>query len=125
MAIDVVENELDQTESAFKQRLRTVGRRVKNIDLRGRIVANPFAAVGIAAGVGVLAGLARPMPQRSRIGGALMGVLTAIGFRAVRGYAMSQLGTMAKNVILNKEAQASTGAAREGVGTGVRYTPAH
>jgi hypothetical protein len=124
MAIEV-ETELEN-KSGLKQRIRRIGRSLKSVDLRAQIVANPFAAVGIAVGVGALAGLARPMPQRNRVSGALVGVLTAIGFRAVRTYALGQLGTMAKNVLLNRrEGVDADVAARSDVGTGVRYTPAH
>jgi hypothetical protein len=120
-----LDTELDENPSAIKQRLRSFGRSLKNIDVRRSIVAYPFAAIGIAAGVGAIVGLARPMPQRGRVSGAFIGALTAIGFRVVRTYAMQQLGTMAKNVITKGRDGEPHRRDLDARGeTGVRYTPA-
>ena len=92
----------DEEKSRVKQKLGDLGRRIKKVDLRAQIVAHPFAAVGIAAGVGAIIGLARPMPKRGRISGALVGALTAIGFRVARQAAFGQLMTYAKNQFLGQ-----------------------
>ena len=66
---------VEQETSGIKRRLGAFGRRIKRVDLQGTIASHPFAAVGIAAGVGALLGLARPMPRRGRISGAMMALL--------------------------------------------------
>jgi hypothetical protein len=85
-----------EEESRIKQKLGAIGRRIKRVDLRSQITDHPFAAIGIAAGVGAIIGLARPMPQRGRVSGALMAVLSTIGFRLVREAAITQLASYAK-----------------------------
>jgi hypothetical protein len=85
-----------EEESRIKQKLGQIGRRIKRVDLRSQIVDHPFAAIGIAAGVGAIIGLARPMPHRGRVSGALMAVLSTIGFRLVREAAITQLASYAK-----------------------------
>ena len=92
-------NAIEEEVSGLKQKLGNFGRRIKRIDLRGRIVDHPFASVGIAAGVGALIGLARPMPKRGPVSGAFMALVSAIGFRLVREAAMGQLGQYAKGVL--------------------------
>jgi len=90
---------VEREASGIKQRLGAFGRRIKRVDLRGTIVSHPFAAVGIAAGVGALVGLARPMPKRGPISGAMMALLSTIGFRIVREAAMVRLGQYARGVL--------------------------
>jgi DUF883 C-terminal glycine zipper region len=82
---------------AAKQKLGQLGRKLKRIEVRETIVDHPFAAIGIAAGVGAIIGLARPMPEKSRIGALVMAGISAIGMRLIREAAMRQLGTMAKD----------------------------
>jgi hypothetical protein len=89
----------DEAASGIKQRLGQLGRRIKRVDLRSQIVSHPFPAVGIAAAVGALIGLARPMPRRNRVSGALMAVASTIGFRILREAAMAQLAQYAKQHI--------------------------
>ncbi len=95
----------DDDESGFKHRLGRFGRRIKHVDLRGQIVEHPFIAVGIAAGAGALLGLLRPMPQRGRISGTFVAVLTAIGFRLVREAAIMQLGQYARDFVTGQAGQ--------------------
>ncbi len=83
--------------SGIKQRLGQLGRRIKRVDLRSQIVDHPLAAVGIAAGVGALLGLARPMPRRGRVSAAMVALATTIGFRLVREAVMMQLTQLAKD----------------------------
>lgn len=93
---------VEEKMSGVKHRLGALGRRIKRVDLRSRIVDHPFMAVGIAAGVGALVGLARPMPKRGPISGAMMALVSTIGFRLAREAAMVRLGQYAKGLI-NKE----------------------
>ena len=83
--------------NAVKQKLGQVGRKLKRIEVRESIVDHPFAAIGIAAGIGAIIGLARPMRERSRIGGLVMAGLSAVGMQVLRVAAMEQLGAMAKD----------------------------
>ena len=94
---------IEQEASGIKQKLGNIGRRIKRIDLRSTIVDHPFAAVGIATGVGALIGLARPMPQRGRVSGAMMALLGTVGFRLLREAAMVQLGQYAKGLLSKDE----------------------
>ena len=93
----------EQEATGIKQRLGAFGRRIKRIDLQGTIASHPFAAIGIAAGVGALVGLARPMPKRGRVSGAMMALLGTIGFRLVREAAMVQLGQYAKGMFAKNQ----------------------
>lgn len=95
-------------ESGFKDRLGRIGRRIKHVDLRSQIVEHPFTAVGIAAAVGALVGLVRPMPRRGRISGAFVAALTAIGFRLVREAAFVHLGQYARDLISKEPPPQST-----------------
>jgi hypothetical protein len=101
---DQVFERVEEEVSGIKQKLGSFGRRIKRMDLRSQIVDHPFAAVGIAAGVGAIIGLARPMPRRGPISGAMMALLSTIGFRLVREAAMVQLGSYAKG-LLSKDPQ--------------------
>ncbi|HEY5924646.1 MAG TPA: hypothetical protein VIV11_23365 [Kofleriaceae bacterium] len=111
--METFENKTPATDSRFetiepevsgiKKKLGNIGRRIKRIDLRSTIADHPFAAVGVAAGVGALIGLARPMPQRGRVSGAMMALLSTIGFRIVREAAMVQLGHYAKGLLSKDE----------------------
>ena len=85
--------------SGIKQRLGQLGRRIKRVDLRSTIVEHPLAAVGIAAGVGAIVGLARPMPRRSRLSGALFAALSTLGFRLAREAIMVNLSDYARQVL--------------------------
>ena len=88
---------------AVKEKLGQVGRKLKRIELRESIVAHPFIAVGIGAALGAALGLARPMPRRSRIGGAVFAALSAIGLKVIREAAMQHLGGMAKDWLHNRQ----------------------
>lgn len=101
---------------AAKQKLGQLGRKLKRIEVRETIVDHPFAAIGIAAGVGAIIGLARPMPEKGRISALVMAGISAIGMRLIREAAMRQLGTMAKDWI--------TGQSRE-QGSDPQYSPAY
>jgi hypothetical protein len=87
----------DEEVSGIKRRLGQLGRRIKRVDVRSQIVDHPFAAVGIAAGVGAIIGLARPMPRRGRVSAAVVALATTIGFRLVREAVMMQLTQLAKD----------------------------
>jgi hypothetical protein len=99
---------IEDEATGLKQRLGQLGRRIKRVDLRSRIVDHPFPAIGIALGVGALIGLARPMPKRGRVSGAAIALLSTIGFRLVREAAMVQLGQYAKG-LLSKDQQGMQG----------------
>jgi len=90
---------------AVKEKLGQVGRKLKRIEVRESIVAHPFAAVGIGAAVGAVVGLVRPMPMRSRVGGAVMAALSAIGLKVIREAALRQLGSMAKDWLQNRQGE--------------------
>ena len=80
----------------IKQKLGQLGRRIKRVDLRSTIVDHPLPAIGIAAAVGALVGLARPMPKRNPITGALIAIASTVGFRVMREAVMEQLFDLAK-----------------------------
>jgi hypothetical protein len=88
---------------AVKDKLGQVGRKLKRIEVRESIVDHPFAAIGIAAGIGAILGLARPMPERSRVGGLVMAGLSALGMRLIRQAAMEHLGGMAKDWLTGQQ----------------------
>ena len=90
---------IEEEVSGIKQRLGQLGRRIKRVDLRSTIVEHPLAAVGIAAGVGAIVGLARPMPRRSRLSGALFAALSTLGFRLAREAIMVNLSDYARQVL--------------------------
>jgi hypothetical protein len=120
-------NDLTQEKSAIKQKLGQVGRKLKSIDARSAIVDNPYAAIGIAAGLGAVVGLIRPMPKRGIVGSALMSTLSFVGFRLLREAAMTQLGNVAHNLIGGQKpaGQQTQGFGAQGnAGGNVRYTPA-
>jgi len=92
-------NVLEGAQSKIKQKLGQVGRRIKKIDLREKVVAYPFAAVGIGLAAGALVGLVRPKPQPGRVTSALMTVAAAIAFRLMREAAVKSLGAYAKDFL--------------------------
>lgn len=96
-------------KDAAKEKLGQFGRTLKRIEVRESIVDHPFAAIGIAAGVGAIIGLARPMPNHSRIGGLVMAGLSAIGMRVIRQAAMEHLGMMAKDWLTGQNSNADAG----------------
>lgn len=117
-------SKLEHAEAAVKHRLGQVGRTLKKVDLRKQIIEFPFAAVGIAAAAGAIVGLVRPTPERGRISGALISTLGVIGFRLIRETAMRELGTYAKNYVLNRKDQNADLGGQGVEGGSVRYTPA-
>jgi hypothetical protein len=102
---------------AAKQKLGQLGRKLKRIEVRETIVDHPFAAIGIAAGIGAIIGLARPMPHKGRVSTLLMAGISALGMRFIREAAMQHLGGMAKDWI--------TGQSREQQGGEAQYSPAY
>jgi hypothetical protein len=82
--------------NAAKAKLGQLGRKLKRVEVRESIVAHPLRAIGVVAAVGALVGLVRPMPERSRVGNAVIAGLSAIGLRLVREAATRQLTEMAK-----------------------------
>jgi hypothetical protein len=124
MAMNTPIETLDAEQSAIKQKLGQVGRSLKKVDLRKQIVDYPFAAIGIAAAAGAIIGLVRPKPEPGRFSSLLFTTLGAIGFRLVREAAVKELGTYAKNYLLNRDQDASTfGARSQNEGGSVRYSP--
>lgn len=115
---------VEETESAFKQKLGAVGRQIKKLDVRGKIVDYPYAAVGIAAAAGVIVGIVRPKPQTSRFSSLLFTTLGAIGFRLVREAALQQLGVAAKSYLVRKDEGFANAPSANVEGGDVRYTPA-
>lgn len=89
----------EEEGSSLKQKLGSVRRRIKQIDLREKIIEYPFAAVGIGLAAGALVGLVRPKPQPGRITSALVTVAGAIAFRLIREAAVAQLGGFAKDYL--------------------------
>ncbi|MBV8760455.1 MAG: hypothetical protein JO257_24400 [Deltaproteobacteria bacterium] len=96
-------------KDAVKDKLGQVGRTLKRIEVRESIVDHPFAAIGIAAGVGAIIGLARPMPNHSRVGGLLMAGISALGMRLIRQAAMEHLGLMARDWLVGERSNADAG----------------
>jgi hypothetical protein len=94
---------VEDRAAGIKHRLGNLGRRIKRVDLRSQIVDNPFASVGIAAGVGAIIGFARPMPKRGPISSAFWAIASAIGFRVLREAAFIQIGQYAKGLISKDE----------------------
>ena len=117
---EIKEEKIDPAISGIKQKLGDARRRIKQVDLREKIVRNPLPAVGIGFAVGALVGLIRPMPHRGRVSGALMGLVTGLAFRAARSYAMANLATYAKDFIKNAGAE-NAGSNLEG--SKAAYTP--
>jgi len=88
---------------AAKQKLGQLGRKLKRIEVRETIVDHPIAAIGIAAGIGAIIGLARPMPNHSRLGALVMAGISALGMRVIREAAMVHLGGMAKDWLTGQQ----------------------
>jgi hypothetical protein len=86
----------DDEAHGIKQKLGQLGRRIKRVDLRSTIIEHPLPAIGVAAAVGALIGLARPMPKRNPLTGALIAIASTIGFRVMREAVMVQLLDLAK-----------------------------
>jgi len=125
MAIQDTNMTVEETESAFKQKLGAAGRQLRKLDLRKQIVGYPFAAVGIASVAGALVGIVRPKQPRGRFSSLLITTLGAIGFRLVREAAVQRLGIAAKNYIGRKdEGFANVPSSKADDVGGVRYTPA-
>ena len=108
---------LEEEASGIKQRLGQLGRKIKRVDLRSRIVDHPFPAIGIAIGVGALIGLARPMPKRGRVSGAAVALLSTIGFRLAREAAMVQLAQYAKGLLSKEQQGTQANVPQSGVAT--------
>jgi uncharacterized membrane protein YjjP (DUF1212 family) len=117
---EIKEEKIDPAVSTMKQKLGDARRRIKQIDLREKVVSNPLPAIGIGLAAGALVGLIRPMPHRNRVSGALMGLVTGLAFRAARSYAMAHLATYAKDFIKNTGAPESGGDLE---GSKAAYTP--
>jgi len=83
-------------KTAFKEKLGQLGRKVKQVDLREQIIANPLPAVGIAAACGAILAMVQPAPRPHRVTSALLTLAGAIGFRFVRAAAMTYMSTYAK-----------------------------
>ncbi|HSN27548.1 MAG TPA: hypothetical protein VLT45_14745 [Kofleriaceae bacterium] len=113
--------------SAVKEKLGQVGRKLKRIEVRESIVDHPFAAIGIAAGIGAIIGLARPMPNRSRVGSLVMAGLSALGMRMIRQAAMEHLGGMARDWLAGQRGQSSESSANASGATGssTSFSPAY
>lgn len=118
---EIKEDKIDPAISGIKQKLGDARRRIKEIDLREKVVSNPLPAIGIGFAVGALVGLIRPMPHRGRVSGALMGLVTGLAFRAVKTYAFGELATYAKQFIQN--AGANEAGASNLEGSKASYTP--
>jgi uncharacterized membrane protein YjjP (DUF1212 family) len=116
---EIKEEKIDPAVSTMKQKLGDARRRIKQIDLREKVVSNPLPAIGIGFAAGALVGLIRPMPHRNRVSGALMGLVTGLAFRAVRSYAMAHLATYAKDFIKNAGSEQSSNVE----GSKPAYTP--
>ncbi len=110
--------------SAVKDKLGQVGRKLKKIEVRESIVDHPFAAIGIAAGIGAIIGLARPMPNRSRVGSLVMAGLSALGMRMIRQAAMEHLGGMARDWLAGQHGQSGTSASST-TGSSASFSPAY
>jgi len=88
---------IGEEEASLRQKLGSVRRRIKQIDVREKIIEYPFAAVGIGLAAGALVGLVRPKPQPGRVTSALVTVAGAIVFRLIRDAAIAQIGAFAKD----------------------------
>lgn len=108
---------MGEDTSGIKHKLGQLGRRIKRIDLRSQIIEHPLAAVGIAAGLGVVAGIARPMPRRGRMSGALIAMLSTIGYRLVRDAAMVHVAEYAKQRMTGSHGSEESHAQKQGGGS--------
>lgn len=91
-------------KTGIKTRLGQFGRKIKQVDLRQQIVANPFPAIGIAAAAGALIAFIQPAPKKHRVTGALLTVLGAVGFRFVREAVLAYAQTYAKQWLAGSKA---------------------
>ena len=92
----------------IKNRLGEFGRKIKQVDLRQQIIANPFPAIGIAAAAGAIIALVQPAPKKHRVTGALLTVLGAVGFRFVREAVITYAQTYAKQWLAGSKATTDT-----------------
>jgi hypothetical protein len=96
-------DELAEQDGSVKARLDDLADRLRELDLRARIAANPWPAVGAAALCGVWLGFAplrgrrrRRSATRSRLGDLVLATLGAITLRLAREAAFRQMGVLAK-----------------------------
>lgn len=94
-------NVIGDEGSTLRQKLGSVRRRIKQIDLREKIIEYPFAAVGIGLAAGALVAIIRPKPQPGRVTSALVTVAGALAFRLIREAAVAQLGGFARDYLKN------------------------
>jgi len=100
---------VEQAKASLRQRLQLLERRFggvrEQLDLPAQIRRHPWPAIGIAVGLGMLAGFrgrrsaAAAVVQTERtIGGAALGAIGAIGFRVLRELALGQVGALARRM---------------------------
>jgi hypothetical protein len=88
--------------SRFTRLKNTLADVPDRVDLRGRIVRHPLPAIGIAFGLGVIAGIVRTViePERGprlRIGRAILVTAGAAALRLAREAVVWQVGDKAKD----------------------------
>lgn len=100
---------VEQAKASLRQRLQLLERRFggvrASLDLPAQIRHHPWPAIGIAVGLGVLAGsrgrrsvAAAAVGAERTIGGAALAALGAIGFRVLRELALGQVGALARRM---------------------------
>lgn len=116
--LDESRGRLAAAKDAAKEKLGQFGRTLKRIEVRESIVDHPLAAIGIAAGIGAIIGLARPMPHKGRVSSLMLAGISALGMRFIRQAAMEHLADIAKDWL--------TGQQREpGAGDTAQFKPAY
>jgi len=108
-AVAEADRRVEQAKASLRQRLHLLERRFGGVratlDLPAQIRRHPWPAIGIAVGLGVLAGsrgrrsvAAAAVDTERGIGGVALAALGAIGFRVLRELALGQVGALARRM---------------------------
>jgi hypothetical protein len=99
---------VERAKASLRQRLQLLERRFVGVrdrfDLPAQIRRHPWPAVGIAVGLGMLAGwrgrstTTRAISAERTFGGAALAAIGAIGFRVLRELALGQVGALARRM---------------------------
>lgn len=108
-AVADADRRVEQAKASLRQRLQLLERRFggvrEQLDVPAHIRRHPWPAIGIAVGLGMLAGFrgrrstsAAVVETERTIGSAALGALGAIGFRVLRELALGQVGALARRM---------------------------
>lgn len=91
-----IDTDFGRTRWPDDRREHVLGWALAELDLRGRVMSAPFAAVGIAAGIGALVGLVVPRPGTApRLPGSVARAVSAATTRVIREIVLHQLAPAA------------------------------